>query len=99
MATLLRLKTTTRVDEEVDEIVGRGPSGAFAVAGVATAIVVAIYFAFYFFVYLPRGAGTVNAVTPTAVPGHGPSFGKRRRFGGAPLGPSSLASSSPSWSR
>ena len=33
-----------------------GPSGAFAVAGVATAIVVAIYFVFYFFVYLPRGA-------------------------------------------
>ena len=45
-----------RDDREVDEIVGRGPSGAFAVAGIATAIVVAIYFAFYFFVYLPRGA-------------------------------------------
>jgi len=43
-------------DAEVDEIVGRGPTGAFAVAGVATAIVVAIYFAFYFFIYLPRGA-------------------------------------------
>jgi hypothetical protein len=26
------------------------------VAGIATAIVVALYFAFYFFVYLPRGA-------------------------------------------
>ena len=45
-----------RNDREVDEIVGRGPSGAFAVAGIATLIVVAIYFAFYFFVYLPRGA-------------------------------------------
>ena len=43
-------------DERVEEIVSRGPSGAFAVAGVATAIVVAIYFAFYLFVYLPRGA-------------------------------------------
>ena len=43
-------------DREVDEIVGRGPSGAFAVAGIATLIVVAIYFAFYFFIYLPRGA-------------------------------------------
>ena len=43
-------------DRQVDEIVGRGPSGAFAVAGVATAIVVAIYFIFYFLVYLPRGA-------------------------------------------
>jgi hypothetical protein len=41
---------------EVDEIVGRGPSGAFAVAGVATAIVVAIYLLFYLFIYLPRGA-------------------------------------------
>ena len=39
----------------VDEIVARGPAGAFAVAGIATAIVVIIYFAFYFFIYLPRG--------------------------------------------
>lgn len=48
----------TRVDEDarVDEIVQRGPGGAFAVAGVATAIVVAIYFLFYVFAYLPRGA-------------------------------------------
>jgi hypothetical protein len=43
-------------DRRVDEIVARGPVGAFAVAGVATAIVVAIYFIFYFVVYLPRGA-------------------------------------------
>jgi hypothetical protein len=42
--------------DSVEEIVGRGPAGAFAVAGIATAIVVAMYFAFYFFVYLPRGA-------------------------------------------
>jgi hypothetical protein len=42
--------------EHVDEVVSRGPSGAFALAGIATAIVVAIYFAFYLFVYLPRGA-------------------------------------------
>ena len=40
----------------IDEIVERGPSGAFAVAGVATAIVVLIWFAFYVFAYLPRGA-------------------------------------------
>jgi hypothetical protein len=45
-----------RMDDEIDSIVGRGPSGAFAVAGVATAVVLALYFAFYFFVYLPRGA-------------------------------------------
>ena len=43
-------------DEEVDLLVSRGPTGVFAVAGVATAIVVALYVGFYFFVYLPRGA-------------------------------------------
>jgi hypothetical protein len=42
--------------ERIDAIVERGPSGAFAVVGVATAIVVLMWFAFYFFVYLPRGA-------------------------------------------
>ena len=39
----------------IDAIVAAGPSGAFAVAGVATAIVVAIWFAFYVLAYLPRG--------------------------------------------
>jgi hypothetical protein len=43
-------------DAEVDRIVSNGPSGTFAVAGVATAIVVAIYLLFYLLVYLPRGA-------------------------------------------
>ena len=43
-------------DQEVEAIVSRGPAGAFAIAGIATAIVVAIYFAFYLFAYLPRGA-------------------------------------------
>ena len=47
--------TTKSEDDRVDEIVSRGPSGAFAVAGVATAIVVAIYLAFYLLIYLPRG--------------------------------------------
>ena len=45
-----------REQAAVDEIVRRGPSGAFAVAGIATAIVVLMVFAFYFVVYLPRGA-------------------------------------------
>jgi len=44
------------VSRKVDEIVRRGPAGAFAVAGIATAIVVAIYFAFYFLINLSRGA-------------------------------------------
>ena len=42
--------------KKIDEIVARGPSGAFAVAGVATFIVTAIFYLFYVFVYLPRGA-------------------------------------------
>ncbi|WP_126283128.1 hypothetical protein [Burkholderia stagnalis] len=42
-------------DERVDEIVRHGPHGAIALAGTATAIVVAIWFAFYFLVFLPRG--------------------------------------------
>jgi hypothetical protein len=40
----------------IHEIVARGPRGTFAVAGIATAIVVILYFAFYLFIYLPRGA-------------------------------------------
>ncbi|MGI9025475.1 MAG: hypothetical protein ACR2GP_07810 [Burkholderiaceae bacterium] len=42
-------------DAQVERVVILGPAGAFAVAGIATAIVVGLYFAFYFFVYLPRG--------------------------------------------
>jgi hypothetical protein len=43
-------------DAAVERIVAAGPAGAFAVAGVATAVVVSIYFAFYLLAYLPRGA-------------------------------------------
>lgn len=39
----------------IDEIVRSGPQGAVAVAGIATAIVIALWFAFYFIVFLPRG--------------------------------------------
>lgn len=42
-------------DAAVDEIVKSGPKGAIAIAGIATAIVVALWFAFYFMVFLPRG--------------------------------------------
>ena len=42
-------------DDQVDRIVVEGPRGAVALAAVATAIVVAIWFAFYLFVFLPRG--------------------------------------------
>lgn len=48
--------TDSENQEAVDEIVSKGPGGTFAVAGVATVIVFAIFFAFYFLVFLPRGA-------------------------------------------
>jgi hypothetical protein len=41
--------------ERVDHIVRSGPRGALAVAGVATAIVIGLWYAFYFLVFLPRG--------------------------------------------
>ena len=43
-------------DESVDAIVRAGPGGAIAVAGIATAVVIALWFAFYFMVFLPRGS-------------------------------------------
>jgi hypothetical protein len=42
-------------DARIDEIVRAGPRGAIVIAGIATAIVVALWFAFYFMVFLPRG--------------------------------------------
>lgn len=39
----------------VDAIVARGPGGAFALAGIAVAIVMAIWLAFYFLVFVVRG--------------------------------------------
>jgi hypothetical protein len=43
-------------EEELEALVSRGPSGAFAVAGIAAAMVTIIFYLFYFLVYLPRGA-------------------------------------------
>jgi hypothetical protein len=43
-------------DARIDEIVRSGPKGAIVIAGIATAIVVALWFAFYFMVFLPRGS-------------------------------------------
>jgi hypothetical protein len=42
-------------DDSVDVIVRSGPHGALVVAGIATAVVVALWFAFYLLVFLPRG--------------------------------------------
>jgi hypothetical protein len=47
---------TSTESEAVDTIVRSGPHGALAVAGIATAVVVALWFAFYLLVFLPRGA-------------------------------------------
>jgi hypothetical protein len=45
----------TTADDRVNRIVAAGPGGALVVAGIATALVVAMWFAFYLFVFLPRG--------------------------------------------
>ena len=50
-------QTTSREEEEaLERIVREGPQGTWAVAGLATFLVVAMYFIFYFLAYLPRGA-------------------------------------------
>ena len=46
----------TPQDDAVEAIVREGPRGTWAVAGLATFLVVLIYFLFYFLAYLPRGA-------------------------------------------
>jgi len=45
----------TTDDAAIDAAVRSGPKGAATVAGIATAIVVALWFAFYLFVFIPRG--------------------------------------------
>ncbi|GGF20619.1 hypothetical protein GCM10011611_28300 [Aliidongia dinghuensis] len=42
-------------DAAIERIVRAGPSGAIALAGISTAIVILLWFAFYFIVFLPRG--------------------------------------------
>jgi hypothetical protein len=44
----------TQQDAAVNEILGSGAKGAVMLAGLATAIVVAIWFAFYLLVFVPR---------------------------------------------
>jgi hypothetical protein len=41
--------------EDVETIATRGPSGAIALCAISVALVIAIWFAFYVFAYLPRG--------------------------------------------
>lgn len=40
---------------EVDRIAAAGPRGAIALAGTSVAVMLALWLAFYLFVYLPRG--------------------------------------------
>jgi|HubBroStandDraft_5_1064220.scaffolds.fasta_scaffold1558463_2 hypothetical protein len=42
--------------DELETVVRRGPGGAIAVAGIATAVVLAIWLGFYLFVFLPQSA-------------------------------------------
>ncbi|WP_297296524.1 hypothetical protein [uncultured Methylovirgula sp.] len=46
----------TPENSRVEEILSSGPSGALVVAGIATVVVAALWLAFYFFVFVPRGA-------------------------------------------
>ena len=44
------------LDEELNAIVAAGPRGAAALAGLSVAVLLAIWLAFFVFVFLPRGA-------------------------------------------
>jgi hypothetical protein len=50
------LPAETDGDDRVSDIVAAGPYGALTLAGIAAACVVAIWLAFYVFVFLARGA-------------------------------------------
>jgi len=43
-------------DAAVQKIVAQGPRGALALAGLTVALLLALWFAFFVLVYLPRGA-------------------------------------------
>ena len=43
-------------DDEVNRIVAKGPRGALALAGLSVATLLALWLAFFVFVFLPRGA-------------------------------------------
>jgi len=42
-------------DDAVDRIVAAGPAGTLALAGISIGLLLLIWFAFYFFVFLGRG--------------------------------------------
>ncbi len=42
-------------DNEVQKIVAKGPRGALALAGLTVGMLLVLWFAFFVFVFLPRG--------------------------------------------
>jgi hypothetical protein len=42
-------------EDEIERITAAGPRGAMVLAGLATAILLAIWLAFFIVIYLPRG--------------------------------------------
>jgi hypothetical protein len=48
-------ETSPADSQELQRIHQRAPAGALAVAGIATALVFALWLAFYLAVFLPRG--------------------------------------------
>jgi hypothetical protein len=52
----LAAEKTDPDDQAVAAIVRSGPRGALAIAGIATLIVVLIWLAFYWFVFVPRAS-------------------------------------------
>ncbi len=45
----------TGVTEDLETIARRGPRGALMLCSIAVAIVIGLWFAFYFLAFLPRG--------------------------------------------
>ena len=43
-------------DDEVMAIAAEGPRGAALVSGISVAVLLAIWIAFYFFIFVPRGS-------------------------------------------
>ena len=43
-------------DDEVLAIAAEGPRGAALVSGISVAVLLAIWIAFYFFIFVPRGS-------------------------------------------
>jgi hypothetical protein len=50
------LPSDAEPDRRIPTIIAEGPRGAVALAGITTFVVIALWFAFYLFVFMPRGA-------------------------------------------